>query len=136
MKLSVLVATFLLTFSSIAVPSKQKLITLNKQFTLKVGESGIARRERLNVEFVSVAEDSRCPKGVTCVWAGNARVLLKVNKGNSKPVDVELNTNIKARIFPFFGYALQLEKLEPYPESSGPIRASDYEVTLSVHKLK
>lgn len=135
MKLTVLVAIVLLMFSSIAVPSKDKLIVLKKEFTLKVGETGKAPREQLQVEFVSVADDSRCPKGVTCVWAGNAKVLLKFSKGNSKPVEMELNTNIKPRIIPYFGYELRLEKLDPYPEASGPINPSDYVVTLSVHKV-
>jgi hypothetical protein len=72
MKLPVLVAVFFLTFLSIAVPSKDKLIVLKKEFTLKVGETGKAPREQLQVDFISVADDSRCPKGVTCVWAGNA----------------------------------------------------------------
>ena len=30
------------------------------------------------VRFVRVAEDSRCPPGVTCVWAGRARVELVI----------------------------------------------------------
>ena len=30
------------------------------------------------VRFVRVAEDSRCPPGVTCVWAGRARVELAI----------------------------------------------------------
>jgi hypothetical protein len=135
MKLSILVAIFLLTFSSSAVPTKDKLIVLKKEFTLKVGETGKAPRDKLEVEFVSVADDSRCPKGVTCVWAGNAKVLLRFRKGNNKPVDVELNTNIKTKIHSLFGYVLRLEKLEPYPEASGPINPSDYVVTLSVHKV-
>ena len=135
MKLAVLVATFLLTFSYIAVPSKEKIIVLKQQFTLKMGESGVARSERLHVEFVSVGDDSRCPKGVTCVWAGNAKVLLKIWKGTTKPSELELNTNSNPKTSQYLGYELRLEKLEPYPEANDPIKPSDYEVTLTVHKL-
>jgi hypothetical protein len=135
MKLSAFVAIFLLTFLSIAAQPEQKVIVLQQEFKLKIGESAEAPREGLQLEFDSVAEDSRCPKGVTCVWAGNAKVLLKVKKDGGKPANVELNTNINPKTSCYLGYELRLKKLKPYPESNATIKSSDYEVTLTLHKL-
>lgn len=118
MKVYVFVAVFLLAFLSM------------QELKLKIGESG--KSKPLEIEFHSVVEDSRCPKGVTCMWAGNAKVLLKVKKNGAKPVDVELNTNSNPRTASYLGYELTLKELRPYPESGETIKPSDYEVILTV----
>ena len=102
---------------------------------MRIGESAKAIHEGLKVEFDSVAEDSRCPKDVNCIWAGNAKILLKVEKDAGKPTNVELNTNINPKTSRYLQYELRLKELKPYPESNSTIKASDYEVTLTVHKL-
>lgn len=134
MKRSVFVAVLLLTFSSIVAQREQRVIVLTQEFKLKIGESAEARREGLKVEFDSVADDSRCPKGVTCVWAGNAKILLKVKKDSGQPENVELNTNINPKTFRYLEYELRLKELKPYPEANATIKSSEYEVTLTVHK--
>jgi hypothetical protein len=135
MKRSVLFAVLLLTFASIAGQPVERVIVLDQEFKLKIGERAKAPREGLQVEFDSVPEDSRCPKDVTCVWAGNAKILLKVKKDALKPANVELNTNINPKTFRYLEYELSLKELRPYPESNTTIKSSDYEVTLTVHKL-
>ena len=135
MKLPVFFVIFLLTVASIATQPGKRVIVLEQEFKLKVGESAKALHEGLKVEFESVAEDSRCPRGVTCIWAGNAKILLKVEKDAGKKANVELNTNINPKTSRYFEYELRLKELKPYPESNATIKASDYEVTLTVHKL-
>jgi hypothetical protein len=135
MKVYVFVAIFLLTFASIVTQPREKPIALQQEFKLKIGESAKSRPEGLEVEFHSVAEDSRCPRGVTCMWAGNAKILLKVKKDAAKPADVELNTNANPKTSRYLEYELRLRELKPYPESDATIKSSDYEVTLTVHKL-
>jgi hypothetical protein len=108
---------------------------LTQEFTLKIGESAEVRSEAFAIEFDSVAEDSRCPKGVNCVWAGNAKVLLKVKKDAGQPATVELNTNTNPKTSRLLEYEFRLKELKPYPEANTIIKSSDYEVSLSVHKL-
>ena len=134
MKRSVFFAVLLLTFASITAQPGESGIVLDQEFKLKIGESAKAS-EGLRIEFDSVTEDSRCPKGVTCVWAGNAKILLKVKRDAGKAADVELNTNINPRTSRYLEYELSLKELKPYPESNATIKSSDYEVTLTVHKL-
>ena len=126
-------AVLLLTFASAVAQTREKGIVLDQEFKLKIGESAKAR-EGLKVAFDAVPEDSRCPKGVTCVWAGNAKVLLKVEKDAGKPANVELNTNINPKSSRYLEYELTLKELKPYPEANASIKSSDYEVTLTVHK--
>lgn len=47
--------------------------------TLKIGEEGVYRN--LSIKPVEVVEDSRCPEGVTCVWAGRLVVKLLISSG-------------------------------------------------------
>ena len=135
MKVYVFVAIFLLTFASIVVHPGEKLIVLDQEFKLKIGERAKSKPEGLEIEFDSVAEDSRCPKGVNCIWAGNAKILLKVKRDSGKPANVELNTNINPSTSRYLDYDLRLKELKPYPEANATIKSSDYEVSLIVHKL-
>ncbi len=41
------------------------------------------------IEFSRVVEDSRCPRNVQCVWAGDAKVEVLVMSGNN-PTAAEL----------------------------------------------
>jgi hypothetical protein len=117
------------------IQPKQRVIVLTQEFKLRIGESAEARTEGLKVEFASVAEDSRCPKGVTCIWTGNAKIVLKVKKDAGQPSNVELNTNVNPKTFRYLEYELRLKELKPYPQSDARIKSSEYEVTLTVHKL-
>lgn len=134
MKRFVFVAVLLLTFSCLGAQTRERVIVLEQEFKLKIGESA-SGPEGLKVEFDSVADDSRCPKGVTCVWAGNAKVQLKVQKDAGAAATVELNTNITPKTSRYLEYELTLKELKPYPEINTPIKSSDYEVTLTVQKL-
>ena len=135
MKRSVFIAVLLLAFVSIAGKPGEGVTVLDHEIKLKIGESAKAPGDDLKIEFDSVTEDSRCPKGVNCIWAGNAKVLLKVEKEAGKPASVELNTNIKPNTSRYLEYELRLKELKPYPVADSTIKSSDYEVTLTVHKL-
>jgi hypothetical protein len=90
----------------------------------------------LSLEFTTLAEESRCPTGVTCVWEGNARILLTATTP-SGITSIELNTNARFPTRAFFGdYAIDLRKLEPYPSANSPTGltppVSAYEATLFI----
>jgi hypothetical protein len=116
----------------------RKTVRLNQNFVLRVGQEVLVAGQKLTIKFASVTEDSRCPRGVTCIWAGNVRVLLHVTEGKSKPMKLELNLN--PRDFPdgeaadCSGYQIKLVSVNPYPVKDQQLKASDYAVTLSVSK--
>jgi len=103
------------------------------QATLRVGETHEVAGGKGRVTFTGVAADSRCPKGVTCVWEGDAAVDLRVQPGSAEPVTVQLHTNDRFdREATAGGLRLRLESLDPYPDADRPIPAGDYRVVLSI----
>jgi hypothetical protein len=107
---------------------------LGREFELRVGQSVSLYRRNLSIKFVAVADDSRCPSDVTCVWAGNARVQLKVTNGRTIKT-LTLNSNTTApppSDGSFKGYTLKLISLIPYPRSTVRIARDRYVVKLVV----
>ena len=94
---------------SAAAQSKQTI-------SLHSGEKQNIADSKLTVKFVGVGEDSRCPAGTTCVWAGNAKVGIQVWKKNGKPVDFTLNSTLDPRTVTYLGYKITLIKLSPRTE--------------------
>jgi len=67
----------------------------------------------LTLEFTTLAEESRCPLNATCVWAGNARILVTATLGRSTQV-LELNTYPGHQVRTTFeGYLVELRRLQP-----------------------
>jgi len=104
---------------------------LGKPFTLAAGESASLDAGKLVVRFVAVGEDSRCPKGEQCVWAGNARVDLEVRVGTGSPQVISLNTNQGTASAELDGYGLALHDVAPQPIAGRAIAPEDYRVTVS-----
>jgi hypothetical protein len=104
-------------------------VRVDQAFDLKVGQS--ARLEELDatIRFISVSEDSRCPKTVVCVWAGNGRVRLEVVR-TDRTDTLELNTGIEPRTGQNGPLLLRLDALSPWPEDTHGIPAQDYRATL------
>jgi hypothetical protein len=85
--------------------------------------------------FDSLLNDSRCPLGVECFWAGNAAVRLRLVKYDSKPVLFDLNSLtgfINDTIVD--GYKFSFLDLRPYPDIHNKISLNDYKVKLLIQK--
>ena len=87
---------------------------------------------KLLLEFTTLAEDSRCPASVMCVWAGNVRVLITATRGRATTVlELNLNPQFPTRAV-FEGYVIELRSVDPYPATPAPLPVQDYTVTLFV----
>ncbi len=125
----------ILIFVALVEPAiAQKRVPVNREFALKAGREVYVSNAGLKIRLKSVAEDSRCPKDVDCVWAGNAKVILAVKKGTRKTVEIELNTNSEPQSATYQGYEIKLERLNPYPQKAGEIKKGDYVAVLKVRK--
>ena len=102
----------------------------DQEYLLGFGET--IHVDSMTLEFTTLAEDSRCPASVNCVWQGNARVLVTATRGRAISV-LELNTDPQ---FPvraeFDGTVIELRKVDPYPATPSLPRAQDYTLTLFV----
>lgn len=76
--------------------------------------------ENAAVKFIKVLEDSRCPKDVTCIWAGQVKLLVEVTeKGkNSKEMELLFDGKKLNVLCASEGYVLKGMSLSPYPTSA------------------
>ena len=107
----------------------------NQQFKLQVNKQKVITKDKLKITFVSVLEDSRCPIGVNCIWAGNARLQLKISQAKGASKTFELNTNLQPQVFKFEGYEIKLVDLTPTPKANIRINHNGYTATVSVNSL-
>jgi hypothetical protein len=91
--------------------------------------------DKTSICFDSVLNDSRCPIGVECIWAGNAVVKLGLTKDQRKH-EIKLNT------FPNFqtdtiidNLYISLVELTPYPNIQTSSQDSSYKVKLTITDL-
>ena len=115
-------------------PGGRREVKLGEEFKLGVGKSAAVKSEKLEIEFVAVAEDSRCPQGVDCIWEGNAKVRLRLKRKGGAPVEIELNTNVEPQRAAAHGYEFRLTSLSPYPKANEPVDKKSYVVSLEVRK--
>lgn len=87
--------------------------------------------------FEEVLNDSRCPEGVQCFWAGNAEVKFKFVSSVDDPLFFSLNTH------PGFtsdtivgGYKFTLVKLDPYPTVKNIILHKTYKAEIEIESIK
>jgi hypothetical protein len=106
---------------------------LGETFSLRYQQSATVAGEGLKLVFAKVAEDSRCPKDVQCVWEGNGRVEVTAAKAGSETQTLELNTSSRYKASAaYLTYRIAMTGLAPYPSSAHPIGPSDYCVELRV----
>ena len=128
----VLVSSLLLTFV-IGVTARAE--TQNRETQkIRIEKQKKFAKSKLTVRFVSLLEDSRCPEGVDCVWAGNARIKIEVWNRRTKNT-YELNTNLGAKGANFEGYAIELIALTPIPKENIRIDRNSYVAEFAVSKL-
>ncbi|MFN4218120.1 MAG: hypothetical protein ACK4HB_02375 [Candidatus Bipolaricaulia bacterium] len=115
-------------------PAAVKEAQLDQPFTLFVRQK--AQIDDLQIRFISVPEDSRCPTNVECVWAGNAKIVLGVSlKESTDETVLTINSNIEPREALYAGYRIQFVSLKPTPLSGRTINPAEYRVTLIVSRV-
>ena len=115
-------------------PDPSKEVATGEEFTVKIGEQVLVKDTNLTVRFLRVAEDSRCPVDVTCVWAGNARLEFELRVSKKKHALASLNTTLNPKETHFKKFRVRLLKLNPGRKQGVPANPADYEATLIVEK--
>ena len=122
-----------LLFGNIDFVSAKPHRFVKKQQEVEVQVSHEKTFSGFKIKFVEMIDDSRCPRDVNCVWAGNARILVQVSKkGKSKTF--ELNSLLAPQAVRFEGYEFKLTRLTPEPASNIRIRKDGYVATIKVAK--
>lgn len=103
-------------------------------FTLSVGKQKTAKKSKLKIRFLEVVEDSRCPVGVNCIWAGNAKVKVQVIGARSTKV-FEFNTNLGPKGDTFEGWSIVIDSLTPTPHADKTIDPKSYKAKINIERL-
>jgi hypothetical protein len=109
-------------------------VGLSERFTLGPGEVGTVRDADLNVQFVNVSGDSRCPADAICIQGGDAVVHIRViDDGVSSAYELHTGDSSRATVT-HRQLRVALVELQPYPFSSRTIAPGEYRATLTVSR--
>lgn len=117
----------LILLSACDSPVTQNVHDYGEELDLNIGEMKKVGSDKTLVEFLDVLEDSRCPLNVTCVWAGNGKVQIRIDDR-----EINLNTYLEPRDTTISNHSIKLISLKPYPEHPQKIDRHNYKVRLQI----
>ena len=109
-------------------------VGLGDEVVLAAGESARFAGDGLEIVFVTVTEDSRCARDVTCIWEGRVVAAVEATVDNeAQAFDlVQSGLTDQPASVEFHGYSFSFT-VEPYPETAGVrILESEYRLYLIV----
>jgi hypothetical protein len=127
------VAVLLLLASCSTSPTSPRAVTVGDRFTLAPGQTAQLEATGLRVTFESVTADSRCAVDVTCVWEGDAVVVVSLRPASAGAAQHDLHTSGRYPSEAQEGdYRVRLMDLAPAPLQGGPPGPGDYRATFVV----
>lgn len=135
MKNSLLV--FLLIFTVSAFAQKE-----NIKYT-KITQKTCFKKTGYQLVLKEVISDSRCPEGVTCVWAGEASVVISVYKDSKLVEDKTIIFSLKneeenkqwfAKYLPEKQIKIKSSSVFPYPKQGVTVAKKDYYIKIGYIK--
>ena len=109
-------------------------VGVNERFTLAPGEVATVRDVDVNVQFVDVTGDSRCPADALCIQGGDALVHIRVlDRGATAAYELHTGDSSRATVT-HNRLRIALVELQPYPFSSRTIAPGEYRATLTVSR--
>lgn len=125
----------LLTFQACASVENVIIAEPDVAFSLPVGKSASVSGTPTRIMFKQVRVDSRCPRSVVCVWAGDASIELTVSREGSPSATALLRLNSPTQEAQVSGLLIRFVGLAPYPETPQPSASRQYVAELVVRKL-
>lgn len=110
-------------------------------FRLKENQSVYLKENKMKVTFKNMKEDSRCPEGVNCIWAGVATAEIVLLGESKRPLTILLSTMDDAnkglqKTTNFEGYNYSLVEVSPELTSDRGFKATQgqYKIGLKIEK--
>jgi hypothetical protein len=108
---------------------------LNEELSLHIGQTARITEENLTIEFIEIVEDSRCPRNVTCVWAGRAVVKTRIAADGLAQELLLTQPGLTDEYSEEYVQRYQLSySVLPYPEPGRTISENDYRLLLVLGK--
>ncbi|MBQ4819015.1 hypothetical protein [Aquimarina sp. MMG016] len=124
------------------------LNTINAQDSTKVEAPKIITKLKLgqtldfnstSIKFLRVTEDSRCPSGVNCIWAGQAKLIIGIYENDTLKEEKELVFGVKGinpkrmeEVFTIDKKTIYGYTVSPYPKDKEKIAPENYYLELVV----
>jgi hypothetical protein len=111
----------------------EQTIPVDEGFRLAYGKEATVAGTDIRIRFDALLEDSRCPTNVQCVWAGNARIVLRF-EGDTRAGEKRdtLSLLLEPRTVQYGGFVIRFESLEPARTSEQQPELRSYVATLRV----
>jgi hypothetical protein len=115
--------------------SNQVSVNLGQEISMAVGQTVYLNNEPFKIKFVEIINDSRCAKGVECIWQGEVSSRLDITyKDNTyTKIITQPGLTTEPSSDDFNIYTLKYN-VQPYPEAGKSIKANDYRLQLTIDK--
>lgn len=123
----------LLTLAGCSGQSEELNASLGQTVNLAPGQTVSITGESLEIKFIEVTNDSRCPTGVNCPWEGAVTCATEIEYQGST-YQVTLNHQGSGAGTADFNNCVITFEVSPYPEANKQINKEDYRLQLSVTK--
>ncbi len=130
-KLSLLLVFLPLLLFAQEEPKEEKIETHRE---LQMGQEFAG--DGVGIEFLKVISDSRCPRQVTCIWAGEAEVLLGISVNGKYFEKIVAFSGMGAELQLPGQAGLLISNLDPYPETAKGIAPEDYCLSFTISRPK
>ncbi len=107
---------------------------IDRTFSVALSESVLVVPGGATIRFDAITEDSRCPTGAYCVWAGRAGARLEVIMSASEQSILLLSYPDASRAATVDELRVEWEQLDPYPSLANPIQPGMYRLTVRVSR--
>ena len=112
-------------------------VSLNSPFTLAPGQSARIESEKMDIKFIDVTQDSRCPAVVECFATGQVSCAVEITKFNiQNQITLTDSAGSGASTGQDFQNYQILFSVSPSPVAGKTIAKSDYRLSLTVSQLR
>ena len=109
-------------------------VPLDQRFVLAPGQAARIDGTSGRVQFVELANESRCPLNATCIQAGDATIALSVvDDQGSNRYELRVNDPTRKSVM-HRDLRLEFVDLQPYPDTNRPTAPGDYRATLRISR--
>jgi hypothetical protein len=98
---------------------------------IKLGKQMLLPDGKTVLNFKKIVSDSRCPDGVSCVWAGEIVFEIEIIANNSSEIkQVTLGSDLQTLITEMTALQTHAVAISPYPKSGVSISQDNYVLTV------
>lgn len=133
-QLSTLVCAAMLASSCGTTPTTPTTpeVAFPVSLAMQVGQTQSAGA--LNVTFVGVNSDSRCPAAALCITSGDAYLQFALSTTDQSSAQQLQVYDPKTKSTRYAGFTVEVENLAPYPITWNSIKPEDYRVSVKVDR--